>query len=105
MQTAISTRRLRIRRLQASPTASRGGKFCSTSSIIRPITAARRMPAVRSSPGHARLTDLVRSYADGDLDEALAYQTTSGKPYSQPRREILLHLFNHQTHHRGQAHA
>jgi uncharacterized damage-inducible protein DinB len=52
-----------------------------------------------------RLIDLVRNYADGDLDEAIAYQTTSGKPYTQPRRDILLHLFNHQTHHRGQAHA
>jgi len=34
-----------------------------------------------------------------------AYQTTSGKPQEQPLSNILLHLFNQQTHHRGQAHA
>jgi len=53
----------------------------------------------------ARLKDLVDGYCDADLTAALAYQTTSGKPYRQPRQDILLHLFNHQTHHRGQAHA
>ncbi len=45
----------------------------------------------------------------GSLDEtvlcgALEYSTTSGKPFKQVRAEILSHLFNHQTHHRGQAH-
>jgi uncharacterized damage-inducible protein DinB len=53
----------------------------------------------------ARLKDLVDGYGEADLTTELAYQTTSGKPYSQLRQDILLHLFNHQTHHRGQAHA
>ncbi|MGC2810686.1 MAG: DinB family protein [Bradyrhizobium sp.] len=53
----------------------------------------------------ARLTDLVRSYTEADLTRAVAYQTMAGKPYTQPLQELLLHLFNHQTHHRGQAHA
>jgi uncharacterized damage-inducible protein DinB len=53
----------------------------------------------------ARLKDVVGGYAETDLTEVLSYQTTSGKPYSQMLRDILLHLFNHQTHHRGQAHA
>jgi uncharacterized damage-inducible protein DinB len=53
----------------------------------------------------ARLKDVVASYTDADLAKAIAYQTTSGKPYSQALQDILLHLFNHQTHHRGQAHA
>jgi uncharacterized damage-inducible protein DinB len=53
----------------------------------------------------ARFNDLVARYSDADLTDAVAYQTTSGKPYSQPLQDILLHLFNHQTHHRGQAHA
>jgi uncharacterized damage-inducible protein DinB len=34
-----------------------------------------------------------------------AYQTLAGKPQQQPLAHILLHFFNHQTHHRGQAHA
>jgi uncharacterized damage-inducible protein DinB len=29
----------------------------------------------------------------------------SGAPQQQMLADILLHLFNHQTHHRGQAHA
>ena len=53
----------------------------------------------------ARLKDLVDGYGEADLTATLSYQTTSGKPYRQPRQDILLHLFNHQTHHRGQAHA
>jgi uncharacterized damage-inducible protein DinB len=32
------------------------------------------------------------------------YQTLNGTPQRQPMGEILAHLFNHQTHHRGQAH-
>jgi uncharacterized damage-inducible protein DinB len=53
----------------------------------------------------ARLNDVVAGYTDADLAQAVAYQTTSGKPYAQALQDILLHLFNHQTHHRGQAHA
>jgi uncharacterized damage-inducible protein DinB len=53
----------------------------------------------------ARISDLVGSYTDADLVRSIAYQTTSGKTYSQPLQDILLHFFNHQTHHRGQAHA
>jgi uncharacterized damage-inducible protein DinB len=29
----------------------------------------------------------------------------SGAPQQQALKDILLHLFNHQTHHRGHAHA
>ena len=38
------------------------------------------------------------------LAEPLDYATTSGEPRSQPLHHVLAHLFNHQTHHRGQAH-
>ena len=34
----------------------------------------------------------------------LEYLTTAGTPMTQPLHHILAHLFNHQTHHRGQAH-
>jgi uncharacterized damage-inducible protein DinB len=53
----------------------------------------------------ARLNEVVGSYTGADLGKPVAYQTTSGKAYHQPLQDILLHLFNHQTHHRGQAHA
>lgn len=34
----------------------------------------------------------------------LSYRTTSGAPQITPLRHVLAHFFNHQTHHRGQAH-
>jgi uncharacterized damage-inducible protein DinB len=53
----------------------------------------------------SRLSEVVEGYTGANLIEPVAYQTTSGKAYRQPLQDILLHLFNHQTHHRGQAHA
>ena len=53
----------------------------------------------------ARLIDLIKSYSEADLDKLVAYRTMAGKPHSQPLQDALLHLFNHQTHHRGHAHA
>ncbi len=51
--------------------------------------------------------DLI-AHVDGLSEERLAqpiaYATTSGAAQSQPLHEVLSHLFNHQTHHRGQAH-
>jgi uncharacterized damage-inducible protein DinB len=53
----------------------------------------------------ARLIDVVGRYTEEDLRGLVAYQTMSGAPYHQELGQILLHLFNHQTHHRGHAHA
>ena len=53
----------------------------------------------------ARLIKVIGGYSEADLDKTVSYRTMSGQPHQQPLREILLHLFNHQTHHRGQAHA
>lgn len=52
-----------------------------------------------------RMCNYVSGLSASDLDESFAYATTSGQPYRQHRWEVLAHLFNHQTHHRGQAHA
>jgi uncharacterized damage-inducible protein DinB len=48
------------------------------------------------------------TYAD-DLDEptlnsTLRYKTVKGDAHSTPLRLVLGHVFNHQTHHRGQCH-
>jgi uncharacterized damage-inducible protein DinB len=52
-----------------------------------------------------RIVKLINGYDDAALERPHAYQTTSGKPQEQLLADILLHLFNHQTHHRGQAHS
>jgi hypothetical protein len=52
-----------------------------------------------------RLIAVVEKYDEAGLANLHSYNTTSGMPQSQVLSDILLHLFNHQTHHRGQAHA
>lgn len=51
-----------------------------------------------------RIIDYVGGLTDEQLEETWVYRTMNGTPREQRRREILAHLFNHQTHHRGQAH-
>jgi len=53
----------------------------------------------------ARLIALVENYDAPALARPIAYRTMAGKPHEQPLADLLAHLFNHQTHHRGQAHA
>lgn len=52
-----------------------------------------------------RLASFVDGLADEQLEGDVEYQMLSGSRQRQMRREVLAHLFNHQTHHRGQAHA
>jgi uncharacterized damage-inducible protein DinB len=51
-----------------------------------------------------RLINVVGGIAERSLDQPLAYANTAGKRYQTPLRMVLGHLFNHQTHHRGQVH-
>jgi uncharacterized damage-inducible protein DinB len=62
------------------------------------LSAARRAE-------DSRIAAYVASLSDAQLEEDCDYRTLSGAPQRQRRRDILAHLFNHQTHHRGQAHA
>jgi len=41
----------------------------------------------------------------GRLNGSLVYRTSKGVPAESPFAATLFHVFNHQTHHRGQAHA
>lgn len=45
----------------------------------------------------------VATLAEPDLDEGLLYRNTRGEAHSKPLGLLCVHLFNHQTHHRGQA--
>ncbi|MBC4015314.1 DinB family protein [Siccirubricoccus deserti] len=51
-----------------------------------------------------RLIGYVAALDEARLAAPLTYATTSGAAQSQPLHQALAHLFNHQTHHRGQAH-
>jgi uncharacterized damage-inducible protein DinB len=52
-----------------------------------------------------RIARFVEELAPSDIERELSFESLKGIPLRQPVGEILAHLFNHQTHHRGQAHA
>ena len=61
-------------------------------------------PAVDSTLGVGDSID-VRVFGEADLSGTLRYRTTrSPVEIEQELTPLLLHFFNHQTHHRGQAH-
>lgn len=41
--------------------------------------------------------------AESDLGHVLKYNNIKGTPFSRPFSALVMHFFNHQTHHRGQA--
>ena len=45
----------------------------------------------------------VAEMSDDDLQHVLAYRDTKGVPANKRMAALVLHFFNHQTHHRGQA--
>src|ERR1700676_1016544 len=52
-----------------------------------------------------RIIGFVQGLEEPAFEEGWDYRTLNGTHQRQRRREILAHLFNHETHHRGQAHA
>jgi uncharacterized damage-inducible protein DinB len=52
-----------------------------------------------------RLRSFVENLTDEQLEATIEYRMFDGSLQQQKLREVLAHLFNHQTHHRGQAHA
>lgn len=53
----------------------------------------------------ARIVRYVGSLEEDDFSATFEYRTLGGKAHAQRRCETLAHVFNHETHHRGQAHA
>jgi len=49
------------------------------------------------------ISALAREVRQPDLDYLLTYRNTRGTAFQRHFGSLLLHLFNHQTHHRGQA--
>lgn len=52
-----------------------------------------------------KLTEYVRGLSQNDLNRTVRYARMSGELCEESVEDILLTLFNHQTHHRGQVHA
>lgn len=52
-----------------------------------------------------RIRDYIAGLPDAQFEESFEFRTLKGTSKSLLRRETLAHLFNHQTHHRGQVHS
>lgn len=52
----------------------------------------------------ARIIEIVAAIEEEALGRPLAYRNTSGQAFETELATVLQHLFNHQTHHRGQVH-
>lgn len=51
-----------------------------------------------------RIAAHIASLTPDELAADFSYNNTAGQPFAQPLATVLDHLFNHQTHHRGQVH-
>ena len=51
-----------------------------------------------------RIIGYVNGLSEADIGKDLDYRTTAGIPQRGRLGDLLTHLFNHETHHRGQAH-
>lgn len=69
--------------------------------VFEDLTALRAAREVEDQ----RIVRYIEERSDADFEVVWEYRTLSGALQQQRIRDILAHLFNHQTHHRGQAHA
>jgi uncharacterized damage-inducible protein DinB len=70
-------------------------------------TPATEFPVLASVRNHwneieRNLQDYIASLTPADLDRVIAHKTMAGVPQAQPLWQMLQHLVNHGTYHRGQ---
>jgi uncharacterized damage-inducible protein DinB len=65
----------------------------------------RRALAAARAAEDQHLVRVVEGFADKAYARTIVYRTTRGVAHKQALADILAHLFNHQTHHRGHPHA
>ena len=69
----------------------------------RPVVAPPAADAARAAEDQ-RIVRVIEGFGDADYARRFAYRTMGGLAHEQALADILAHLFNHQTHHRGQVH-
>lgn len=66
--------------------------------------AAGDLPALRQIRDRVDqiIIDFVDTLTDEEIAGPFAYRRTTGQAHNKPLSAVLSHIFNHQTHHRGQ---
>jgi uncharacterized damage-inducible protein DinB len=85
------------------------GRLDGTGSGIKSLDQILHMEFSALKAARVAMDDRIVAYVEGlapaRLEEELVYRTVAGDPMSTQVAQVLAHFFNHQTHHRGQAHA
>lgn len=80
------------------------GRLRGTADVALPLWETDALEVCREwiTADTAAFEEVVSSLTAADLSETVRYTTTQGTPYSTSIQDILSHVFNHATHHRGQ---
>lgn len=85
-----------------------GAALAQLESLPRPtaLTDTLHYDMASFAPSRAELDALIRRFIDGlsdsDIAGPLVYSNMRGEPFTKTLGLVLSHVFNHQTHHRGQ---
>lgn len=74
-------------------------------SAIAEVQNAKTLAAVKEAftRNHLALREYLGNLIEQDVDRTLYYQNSAGDPYDRVLWQLLVHLVNHGTHHRGEA--
>jgi len=81
------------------------GTECGISSLDQILYAKFDALRAARTKEDNHLIDYVDALDETRISESTDYELMNGAPGNTPRDLILITLFNHQTHHRGQIHA
>lgn len=71
--------------------------------LVKPAATEIPQLSVEWSELHGRWREWMSSLTDEDAMQVIHYTDLKNRPWSNPLWQILLHVVNHSTHHRGQA--
>ena len=81
------------------------GKPAPALSLDRPLCDDLASLRTAREQEDAHMIELTETYGDADLEAVISYRTVvQPMDITTPLHLCWLHLFNHQTHHRGQVH-
>jgi len=85
------------------------GRLDGTGSSITSLDQILHIDLAALKAARVAMDNRIVAYVDAvvpaRLEEDLVYRTMAGDPMRTQVAQVLAHFFNHQTHHRGQAHA